>query len=289
MSIFFSSGIKTLWSSFSAFVAYEAAQWGWETHTTLRRSSVVLPTECPTNYQVQTRIYRSPFLFFFRCYPLIWPLSVPDFFFFLFPPSLCFLNSELLIEMNVRVGHFSPMTRQIFNLKTWKRHAAYSSAVLYRQIEWNWSVLVQKFLIVLVVCVSFGGWTRSWILHVWTGKTEHSVFWIWWSTKQYVVYWINSLKAPHSTHHELFIFLSRLQRSSITALCDINKGAALNMKSWILRNKYISTVELASVLAYNHLIWASRWLKQLCIRIWYIFQLNSKIPVLLVFGRLILF
>lgn len=59
MSIFFSSGIKTLWSSFSAFVLYEAAQWGWETHTTLRRSSVVLPTECPTNYWVQTRSYHS--------------------------------------------------------------------------------------------------------------------------------------------------------------------------------------------------------------------------------------
>ena len=74
MSIFFSSGIKTLWSSFSAFVLYEAAQWGWETHTTLRRSSVVLPTECPTNYQVQTRSYHSVFaaiLWFGQClYPL---------------------------------------------------------------------------------------------------------------------------------------------------------------------------------------------------------------------------
>lgn len=70
MSIFFSSGIKTLWSSFSAFVLYEAAQWGWETHTTLRRSSVVLPTECPTNYQVQTRSYHSVFaaiLWFGQC------------------------------------------------------------------------------------------------------------------------------------------------------------------------------------------------------------------------------
>lgn len=69
MSIF-SSGIKTLWSSFSAFVLYEAAQWGWETHTTLRRSSVVLPTECPTNYQVQTRSYHCVFaaiLWFGQC------------------------------------------------------------------------------------------------------------------------------------------------------------------------------------------------------------------------------
>lgn len=70
MSIFFSSGIKTLWSSFSVFVLYEAAQWGCETHTTLRRSSVVLPTECPTNYQVQTRSYHSVFaaiLWFGQC------------------------------------------------------------------------------------------------------------------------------------------------------------------------------------------------------------------------------
>lgn len=90
MSIFFSSGIKTLWSSFPAFVLYEAAQWGWETHTTLRRSSVVLPTECPTNYQVQTRIYHSVFC----CYPLIWPVFVPDSF-----------QTELLIEMNFHVAY----------------------------------------------------------------------------------------------------------------------------------------------------------------------------------------
>lgn len=61
MSIFFSSGIKTLWTSFSAFVRCEAAQWGRETHTTLCRFSVVLPTECPTNYQVQMRSYHSVF------------------------------------------------------------------------------------------------------------------------------------------------------------------------------------------------------------------------------------
>lgn len=83
MSIFFSSGIKTLWSSFSVFVLYEAAQWGWETHTTLRRSSVVLPTECPTNYQVQTRSYHSVFagiLWFGQClrhtfFPSLFKLS----------------------------------------------------------------------------------------------------------------------------------------------------------------------------------------------------------------------
>lgn len=75
MSIFFSSGIKTLWTSFSAFVRYEAAQWGWETHTILCRFSVVLPTECPTNYQVQIRSYHSVFaaLLWFgwqTCFPL---------------------------------------------------------------------------------------------------------------------------------------------------------------------------------------------------------------------------
>lgn len=64
MSTFFSSGIKTLWTSFSAFVLYEAAQWGWETHTTLRRFCVVLPTECPTNYRVQIRSYHSVFFSF---------------------------------------------------------------------------------------------------------------------------------------------------------------------------------------------------------------------------------
>lgn len=83
-------------------------------------------------------------------------------------------------------------------------------------------------------------------------------------------------------------FKSILRQWLFIAPC--RTGAALNMKlGWILRNKYISTVELASVLAYNHLIWASRGLKQLCIRMRYMFQLNSKIPVLIVFGRLTLF
>lgn len=83
MSTFFSSGIKTLWTSFSAFVLRQAAQWGRETHTTLRRSSVVLPTDRPTNYPVQIRSYHTAL----GAYPLIWSdFSHPDFF--------CFFNGD---------------------------------------------------------------------------------------------------------------------------------------------------------------------------------------------------
>lgn len=92
MSIFFSLGIKTLWSSFSAFVLYEAAQWGWETHTTLRRSSVVLPTECPTNYQVQTCIYHTVFA------AILWFGQR------LYQTFLSF-QAELIIKMNVAYNH----------------------------------------------------------------------------------------------------------------------------------------------------------------------------------------
>lgn len=113
MSIFFSSGIKTLWSSFSAFVLYEAAQWGWETHTTLRRSSVVLPTECPTNYQVQTRSYHSVFaaiLWFGQClYPLFFSLSLS------LPLSF---QTELLIEMDADRGGLLPLADDEANIQT---------------------------------------------------------------------------------------------------------------------------------------------------------------------------
>lgn len=103
MSIFFSSGIKTLWTSFSAFVRYEAAQWGWETHTILCRFSVVLPTECPTNYQVQIRSYHSVLLL---CFDLADRLV-----------SLSF-HSELLIEMDVDCGVLIVLTDDEANFQT---------------------------------------------------------------------------------------------------------------------------------------------------------------------------
>lgn len=84
MSTFFSSGIKTLRTSFSAFVLHQAAQWGQETHTTLRRFSVVLPTDCPSNYQVQIRSYHTAL----GCYPFIWSDFVSSYFsnWAFFPP-----------------------------------------------------------------------------------------------------------------------------------------------------------------------------------------------------------
>lgn len=149
MSIFFSSGIKTLWSSSSAFVVCEAAQWDRETHTALRRSSVPMPTEWPTNYPVQTLIiYRLLFpaaiLWFGHCLfqSFFFPL-----FFSLFPFSLCVFYFNLASIRKERLRRW----RGKYSLYKLPRKTfvcgLFSSFFFHSHIRWNydcWQFWLQK-------------------------------------------------------------------------------------------------------------------------------------------------